>query len=139
MHNARGFSIRTRRGVQHHRQIKLTPILLFLLFAIMLILAGCKSEPTEVVLPAGPATPIWEPSILPTATIADGGLDVVDDGSALPIQVVERQPAAGQELSITGEVLIRFNQPMDASLTAGAWELIDTDGRTIRGRISWPD
>jgi hypothetical protein len=139
MHNSSGFSGRIRSGVQHLQQIRLTPIHLLFLLAIIIGLGGCKSEPTEVVLPPKPATPIWEQSILPTPTLEDSGLEVVDDGSALPIQVIERHPAAGQELSITGEVLIHFNQAMDAARTAGAWKLTDSDGRTVRGKISWPD
>ena len=139
MHKSSGLINRFLEVAQYLRKIRLRLIPLLFLFVIILILGGCKSEPTETIPPTETPTPIWEPSILPTATLEDSGLEVVDDGSALPIQVIERQPAAGQELSISGEVLIQFNQAMDAARTAGAWKLTDSNGRTVRGKISWSD
>ena len=139
MHISSGLSKLIHSGKEHLRRLQLSPIHLLILITIIAFLGGCKSEPTDVAPPPKPPTPIWESSILPTPPIEDSGLQVVDDGSALPIQVIERQPAAGQELSITGELVLRFNQAMDTVRTAAAWKLLDPEGRTIRGKITWSD
>ena len=139
MHISSGLSKLIRRGKEYLRRIQLSPIHFLILIAVIAFLGGCKSEPTDVTPPPKPPTPIYESSILPTATIEDSGLQVVDDGGLLPIQIVERQPSLGQELSITGEVVVRFNQAMDAVQTAAAWKLLDPEGRTVRGQITWSD
>ena len=116
--------------------------ILFLMVCI-LILGACKSStptpaPTPTPTPV-PPTPLWESSIKPTPTIADSGLAVVDDGSALPLRVVEQSPAGGQELSLGGEVVLKFNQAMNPTKTAAAWKMTDPEDGIVAGKISWPD
>ncbi|NIM92240.1 MAG: hypothetical protein GTO18_00790 [Anaerolineales bacterium] len=123
--------------------VQLSPIHVIILVLGITVLAGCKADtPTPTPAPALPTetpTPIWEPSITSTPSIPDSGLPVVDDGSALPVYVVDQQPAIGQELPVTGEVVVRFNQPMNTSQTASAWYVYGPEGDAVQGQITWSD
>ena len=98
----------------------------------LLLLGSCKpsSTPTPEILRSGPS---------PTPTIPDSGFPVADDGAPLPPQVVEQHPASGQELPISGEIELVFNQSMDDSSTNIAWRMIGPGGEAVPGTISWLD
>jgi uncharacterized protein YfaS (alpha-2-macroglobulin family) len=111
------------------------------LLAWTLILGACKSatpEPTPTPTPL-PPTPIWESSVEPTPTLQDSVLAVVDDGSPLPLRVVERYPTSGQELSLSGEVVLKFNQAMEPTKTTASWRMVGPEGSDVPGKITWPD
>jgi uncharacterized protein YfaS (alpha-2-macroglobulin family) len=71
--------------------------------------------------------------------VEDSGLAVVDDGSPLPVRVIEQTPPLGQALSLTGEVELTFNQDMDALTTASAVQLFAPNGDAVRGQVTWSD
>ena len=98
----------------------------------LLLIVSCKPSPTPSpeILWSGPS---------PTATIPDSGFPVADDGAPLPPQVVEQHPASAQELPISGELKLIFNQSMDDSSTNIAWQMIGPEGEPVPGTISWPD
>jgi uncharacterized protein YfaS (alpha-2-macroglobulin family) len=52
---------------------------------------------------------------------------------------MERQPVSGQELPLSGEIVLTFNQAMDPSRTVAAWQMIGPEGQTVLGNITWPD
>jgi len=136
----KNFSLTGPHPRRQHQAVVLLFQIIFLL-GWTLLLGACKSatpEPTPTPT-AAPPTPIWESSIQPTPTIPDSGLAVVDDGSPLPLRVVERYPAIGQELSLSGEVVLKFNQAVDSTKTVAAWKMTGPEGRDVPGRITWPD
>lgn len=121
----------TRRRVP--RGLTLTSAFhILILISGLLLVSSCKPSPTPTA-----ETPTPGPS--PTPTIPDSGFPVVDDGSPLPPQVIEQNPASGQELPIGGEIELTFNQTMDTSMTATAWRMVGPEGEVISGEITWPN
>jgi uncharacterized protein YfaS (alpha-2-macroglobulin family) len=76
--------------------------------------AVATAEPSPTSRPAGPT-----PTPLPP----------------LPPQVIDRQPARGEELPVDAPVLIRFDQPMDESSVEGAFSIEPQ----VAGRFEWAD
>jgi uncharacterized protein YfaS (alpha-2-macroglobulin family) len=97
-----------------------------------MLLSSCKRAPTPTPEPLGP-TPT------PTPLIDDSGLPVIDDGAPLPPQVMERQPVSGQELPLSGEIVLTFNQAMDPARTNSVWRMTGPEGESVPGTITWPD
>jgi len=112
------------------RASRLLPLLGF-----FLLIGACK--PTRIT--PTPTAEILAPPQTPTPTIPDSGFTVADSGAPLPVDVLEIQPAQGQELPLRGEILLTFKQAMNAKSTGAAWELIGPDGRSVPGQMSWPD
>lgn len=133
-----------------------------MLVIIAMLLSACKPAPAPATTeppatqppatkPAQPtetikATNMDKPTITPkptvtlpppTPTIVDPGLPAEDDGSPLPPQIIEQQPQGGQELSVDGEIILTFNQPMDAAKTAAALNVTDDGGKAVEGKITW--
>ncbi len=75
-------------------------------------------------------------AVTPTSEIL--GLRVKDDGSSLPIQVIDTDPGFNQPLSTQGPIKLIFNQPMDIEKTNAAWKFLDSQGNKIDGEIKWP-
>ncbi len=107
-------------------------LLMLMVLSGFLLISSCKPSPT-------PTPEVLAPSSSPTPTIPDSGFPVADDGAPLPPQVVEQRPASGQELPISGEIELIFNQAMDDSSARSAWRMMGPDGEAIPGTISWPN
>jgi uncharacterized protein YfaS (alpha-2-macroglobulin family) len=104
--------------------------LILIIFSLLFSACNPKTAtPTQA--PPGPT------QVPPTPTPQDSGLPVVDDGSPIPPEVIEQQPRGGQELAPNGEIVLTFNQPMDAGQTAAAWEMVDQAGKAVDGAINW--
>lgn len=109
---------------------------MLLLFTFSLLLNACQN-------PTGPGNQTPEADGRPTEAVAtDTGanqLQAVDDGAPLPPRVVARQPSGAEELPPGGELMLQFDQVMDADKTAEALEVTDGSGANISGSIDWPD
>jgi uncharacterized protein YfaS (alpha-2-macroglobulin family) len=73
-----------------------------------------------------------------TTTAPDSSLKSIDPGTPLPPRIIDRQPQPGQELTLDGEIVLTFDQPMDAAQTAAAWTFRPAGGQPLAGQISWP-
>ena len=135
--------MRTQSGKQEIRDgnrplRKLLPSFVdFLVVAAMLISSACS-----VVRPV--TIPPTSPAVTPAKTVApsptpDNLLPVVDDGSPLPPQLIELQPSKGQELPLSGEFWLTFDQAMDPGKTASALQISGPQGKVVQGQVSWPD
>ena len=122
----------TQRRGPPLRASRLVPFLGFLLLTV-----AC--QPTGVEPTATPTAEILAPPETPTPIIPDSGFPVADSGFPLPVEVVEVQPAQGQELPLRGEIVITFNQAMDPKSTRAAWQFIGPDGRSVPGQVAWPE
>lgn len=91
----------------------------FTLFAvlILLLLAGCQTADIE-----------------PTPAFT-----AVDEGASLPPQVIAITPSGGQEMALDGTIEITFDQAMAPDATGAAWSLVDFDGKTVPGDVTWLD
>lgn len=104
------------------------PLLSFVL--ILLLAISCRR---------GQETPTATPPLpTPTATPAGLGLAPLEDASALAPQVIGRHPAPGEELGLDGRLEIYFDQPMNPTATAQAFQLLDENDAPVAGAISWP-
>ena len=85
-----------------------------------------KPQPTETLTP------------LPTPTEIVGLKSIVDDGSPLAPQIIDQQPANGQEVSLNGAIEITFDQPMDQASTGAALQVVNQEGKSLSGEVTWP-
>lgn len=104
---------------------------LVFILSMLLAAAGCRGELPRSTPPAASPTP-QPPAASPSR------FQVIDDGAALPPQVVAQAPAGGQELGLDGQIEITFDQPMDPARTASAWQLLAPDGQAVQGEVFWP-
>jgi len=112
---------------------KIGSYMMYLVFITMLLAAACQ----PIQPPPARPTSIKEPAASPTAQ--DSGLLAEDQGDPLSPRVVEIQPPAGQELPLSGEITLRFDQEMDVVKTGAAWKFTGSDQQEINGEITWPD
>jgi hypothetical protein len=79
------------------------------------------------------------PKPIPTASqeIQSKWSQILEKESSIPPSVIHVNPSSGVELQPDQPIEITFNQPMDQSSTASAWQLTDSDGTVVPGRISW--
>ena len=106
---------------------------LCLVFSVMLLAAAC--QPLQ--LPRPDQSGVKE---TPTSKqTAPDGLPVEDKGAPLAPQVVKIIPSGGQELALSGEITLGFDQDMDTQTTRDAWELHDPDKKKVGGEVSWQD
>lgn len=100
-------------------------------FALILLFAiSCRrGQETPTPTPTAPA---------PTATPVGLGLAPLEDASALAPQVIGRHPAPGEELGLDGYLEVYFDQPMNPTATAAAFQLLDANEAAVTGAISWP-
>jgi uncharacterized protein YfaS (alpha-2-macroglobulin family) len=103
----------------------------------MLVITGCS-------LPKGPGflpTQIGQLSPTSTAPLSFAtetqSLPVVDTGLPLPPQVIEISPQKGQELPLDGKIKLVFDQDMDQTATEQAWQMTDSSGKAVPGKITW--
>ncbi len=111
----------------------------FTALAILLIFTLFLSTACRAALPGG-GTASPEASRAPASSpTPDNRLEVEDDGRPLPPQVLDVQPAPGQELP-PGEVIrVKFDQPMDPGQTASALQVTGPEGEAVEGEITWED
>jgi len=126
-----------RSGAPQRRGPSLRASCLLPFLGLLLLTASCNLS--QLVPSATPTAEILAPPQTPTPTIPDSGFPVADSGVALPIEVVEVQPAQGQELPLRGEIVLTFNQAMEPKSTNAAWQLIGPDGDNVPGRVTWPE
>ncbi|MBN2547798.1 MAG: Ig-like domain-containing protein [Anaerolineales bacterium] len=107
---------------------------LVILVGVMLV-SACRPAPVVPPVTVRPVLTSTPTAIPPSPTAA---FQAIDDGSPLPPQVVERQPDRGQPLSTKGEIQITFDQPMDIEKSSTAWTMIDSSGKEVEGKITWP-
>ena len=112
---------------------KIGSYMMYLVFITVLLAAACQ----PIQPPPARPTSIKEPAASPTAQ--DSGLLAEDQGDPLAPRVVEIQPPAGQELPLSGEITLRFDQEMDVVKTGAAWKFTGSDQQEINGEITWPD
>ncbi len=108
---------------------KIVSFFAYLVFTAVLLAAACKPVQPSPVTPTDQKVPAVSPSALP----------VEDQGDPLAPRVVEIQPPAGQELPLSGEITLHFDQDMDPVKTGAAWKLSGSDQQEISGEITWPD
>ena len=108
---------------------------LAVVFSLLISACNPKGPAPEETLVSTPPTP----SAQATPTLQESDLQVVDPGDPLPPQVVERTPQGAQELSLEGEIRLVFDQPMDAAMTAAAWQVVDAEGSKVDGELAWLD
>lgn len=123
--------ITTHRTIQRAMQF---------LMIVMFALSACQPGPG---VPRGTA----ENSIreteqgisTPVQESTDGGLEIIDDGSPLPPQLIQSQPLSGSEFPVNGLISLVFDQPMDVESTTASWGLTDPEGAEVVGDVSWPN
>ena len=141
---------------------KTTTIKLFLSLLLLFSLVNCRSKPDEITAtatagisqpetassptsassttdpqsPDATRTPIPIPS--PTRPSASSNFQFIDTSINPKPKIVGRLPEAGAELAPDGVIEIYFDQPMDESTLAKAWQLEDESGNVIAGEISFP-
>lgn len=98
-----------------------------------LLLTACR--PTSLPTKVDTQEAIPTATSAPTPTVP--GLLVLDDGSPLPVRVVETDPMTNQPLATKGRIKLVFNQPMDIKQTSAAWKFQDSQGNSIDGEIEW--
>jgi uncharacterized protein YfaS (alpha-2-macroglobulin family) len=128
-------------------------ILLVLVTLVVSALACGKSKPTptaEKPTPPEPTAtrkveptptkplPSDTPTPVPTPTEIVGLKTIVDDGSPIAPEIVDQQPASGQEVPLDGTIEITFDQPMDQASTGEALQVVSTEGKSLSGEVSWP-
>ena len=97
------------------------------LLIVLVILAGCADqEATEEIQP-----------IHPTAAPLSLEGDLLSD--TLPPSIVEYTPADGQRMALSGAIEVVFNQTMDEKATAAAWTFTNSEGKVLKGEMTWED
>lgn len=87
-------------------------------------------------------TPSAEVTQTPEETSTPSGaefVEIVDSGSPTSPHIVHIDPQKGQELSLTGEITIQFDQKMDTKSTQGIISVTDANGKPVPGEITWED
>jgi uncharacterized protein YfaS (alpha-2-macroglobulin family) len=135
------------------QRVRRLSILLVLVTLIVAGLACGKSSPTptaEKTRPPEPTNtrkieatatsskPIDTPTAVPTPTEIVGLKTIVDDGSPLAPQILSQQPANGQEIPLDGAIEIIFDQPMDQNSTSAALQVVNPEGKSLSGEVTWP-
>lgn len=97
-------------------------ILLFAFLSLILLLTGCSAPPTS--------------SATPAASPAATQILSVDPGKLGP-QIVSQTPQSAERLSLKGNIQLTFDRDMDKGKTASAWALTDSNGKPVKGTVSW--
>ncbi len=77
-------------------------------------------------------TPVPELTPVPTR------LSIDMTPAAYP-QIVRQNPLPGERIGLSPLIEITFDRPMRADKTATAWQFIDSNGKSLAGKISWSD
>ena len=135
------------------RRMRQLSVLLALVTLLVASLACGKSKPTptaEKTQPPEPTAtrriestatipmPTETATLVPTPTEIIGLKTIVDDGSPLAPQIVDQQPANGQEIALDGAIEITFDQPMDQNTTGAALQVVSPEGNSVSGEVTWP-
>jgi uncharacterized protein YfaS (alpha-2-macroglobulin family) len=103
----------------------------FVILAAILaqVLSGCQTQtPTPTAVP----TPISSPT--PRNDQLDQYLN--QTGNLAP-RLVETVPASGEDMALSGELSLTFDQPMDPDTTTKALLVSDGEQKPVAGSISW--
>jgi uncharacterized protein YfaS (alpha-2-macroglobulin family) len=73
------------------------------------------------------------PTLLPTNMVI-----LEDDGDPLSPNVINTFPSGGQEIGEKSIIEIQFDQQMDQNATSAAWELLNPQGNSVEGKVTWP-
>ncbi|MFQ5420494.1 MAG: hypothetical protein ACE5EY_09040 [Anaerolineae bacterium] len=113
--------------------------LLTCIWILLLIVAGagCRKD-DQSATPTPTAVPPTRTIPAATATPASLGLIPTGFDAAPSPQLVGQNPPTEGELTPDGVLELYFDQPMDRDATAAALEVVDADGRSLPGEISWP-
>ncbi len=101
--------------------------LLIVVFAAVIYFAGRKPQQVS-------ATPAPENTATPSGAEL---VKIVDSGSPLAPKIIALQPQKGQELPLSGEITVQFDQEMDTKSTEGVISVVDADGNPVSGKITW--
>ncbi len=82
--------------------------------------------------PTAPVTPVSQPTA--TASL----LNAADANIPLAPKAIGQKPALQEEAGLNTDFEVSFDQPMDQAATGGAWQVIDPQGKTVKGTVSWP-
>ena len=109
--------------------------LLVILLVIALTLSACAegqpaSEPTSTSEASQAAAPVQ-----PTEDLAM----LLNTPQVLSPVVSGYRPAMGEEVLLSTEIEVSFDQPMDSDKTATAFQMVGPDGKAVQGEISWTD
>ena len=108
-------------------------VLPYLVLAALISAGACKS-----LLPVS-TTPTVTGGAVTTTTPENAGYPVQDEGNPIAPSVVDFKPHGGEELPVSGEIVLHFDQDMDRQKTGEAWQLIGPDQLEIKGEFSWLD
>ena len=134
------------------KRVFLLFILALLLMTAIVACGGDEEEPVPTAVPTAavpetiestdsPATkPTAEPTAaVPTAEPQAQAQAVSPEDIDWPPQVVYSSPALGEEVSLDGDITIRFDQPMDKASVEKALAVESVaDETAVTGTISWP-
>ena len=101
--------------------MKTHPSILLIFIAALILMPGCDT-PTPAEIEATPTS----------------SFQAADKGEPLIPRVSSTLPFGGQEMPLDGNIEIIFDQAMNQSATAAAWEIYDPDGKSLEGLITWP-
>ena len=101
-----------------------------------LLFSACSPAPGPAPTVRPSATPLSSPT-QPAPAATNPGLIVMDDGQPLPPQVVEHQPRGAEELAPDGQLVLTFDQEMDAGRTAAALKVSAAQGGEVAGEVAW--
>lgn len=104
-------------------------ILLFTFLMIIFLLAGCDMTGVTPV-----STPAASPAPAVTLSV-DGTAAVLQSGP----QVVQQTPLSADRLALNGNIQLVFDREMDKEKTAAAWAFTDSNGKPVKGTVSWKD
>ncbi len=76
------------------------------------------------------------PEMTPTPSGAEL-VQIVDPGSPLAPKIIAMQPQKGQELPLSGEIIVQFDQAMDTNSTEGVLSIVDESGNQVPGQVTW--
>jgi uncharacterized protein YfaS (alpha-2-macroglobulin family) len=93
---------------------------------------------TSAVATASLAQPTALATVAPAPTTPSSLLKAGDTGLLLAPKVIGQSPASQEEASLTSDLEVSFDQPMDQAVTSQAWQLNDPLGKAVSGKISWP-
>ncbi len=113
------------------RKIRL--LLPYLILAALVSAGACKS-----LLPSSITPTVTRDSYSSTIQ-EDTGYPVQDEGLPIAPIVVDFKPQGGEELPVSGEIVLNFDQDMDHQKTGEAWQLTGPDQIEIKGEFTWPD
>ncbi|HMD88750.1 MAG TPA: Ig-like domain-containing protein, partial [Anaerolineaceae bacterium] len=127
---------------------------LFLLVGLLFVagVAGCNANPprltqpvqTVEIQPSSPATSntpaaVATLSAATPTTVPTLLAGILSNKTNVAPQLIDRRPAAGEEMALDGSPSLTFDQAMDPKTSAGAVMLSGPDQQPVTGTLSWSD